>query len=685
MIPPAAPIAPLDVWQQPTPLNEFREAGVLEASDVHLATTLARLAGETDPRVVLAVALAARAPRHGHVGVDLAAVRDQAAAEPSEVTRAAPADPTSGTADPSEVLDRLPWPDPDGWLDAVGASRLVAPAGGTAAPIVVHAGLVYLERYRTYEQVVARHLLQRAAVGPSASSGAQPVARPVARPVAQPVARPVAGATGSVAEQLLTGPGSDRQRAAVRASSGSSLTVLIGGPGTGKTTTVAAMVADLIETGPSGRHRPAPRIALAAPTGKAAARLGEAFREAADRLSPELATALSGTETSTIHRLLRPLPGSRTRFRHDAGDPLPHDVVIVDESSMISLPLMARLLDAIRPDARLVVVGDPGQLASVETGSVLGDIAGPLADSGLGAAAAPDPVADVHGATGAAGPTGPLAGCITVLEHSRRFPPSSPLAELAGAIRRGDVDRAATVLADPSSLTADQGALEWLSVPADADVAIDRVAIDRVVIDRVRGMVVAPLLEVVEHAAAGRARSALDALGRIRVLCAHRLGGFGVERWNAHIEGWLAAEGVDTTGWYPGRPVLVTANDHRNRLYNGDLGVVVLHEERPTVAFEHGDAETDHRLIGPARLDAIETTHAMTIHKSQGSEFDHVVVILPPADSRLASRELLYTAITRARRLVTVVGDQAALAAAISQRTVRASRLRADLWERSSR
>ena len=641
MTAPGSSTAPTDRWQPFPLLGEFRAAGVLEASDVHLATTSARLAGETDPDVVLAVALAARAPRHGHVGVDLAGVRAQAAAEPSDRPRATHAPVSAGAHEPSLALDRLPWPDPDAWLDAVRASPLVAPTDGTTAPIVVHAGLVYLERYRTYEQVVARHLLRRAT---AASPG----------PFDDDV---VDAERPSVAEQLLAGPGSDRQRAAVRASSGSRLTVLIGGPGTGKTTTVAAMVATLIEAVPPGRHTNALRIALAAPTGKAAARLGEAFREAAERLSPDLAAALSSTETSTIHRLLRPVPGSRTRFRHHAGDPLPHDVVIVDESSMISLPLMARLLDAVRPDARVVVVGDPGQLASVETGSVLGDIAGPLADVDE-----PTGVPD--------GTTGPLAGCITVLEHSRRFPPHSPLAELAAAIRRGDVDRAVGVLADPSSAAADQGALEWLSVPADHDVAIEHV----------RELIVAPLLEVVEHAVAGRARPALDALGRIRVLCAHRHGGFGVERWNEHIEGWLAAEGVDTTGWYPGRPVLVTANDHRNRLYNGDLGVVVIDDHRPTVAFEHGDANADHRLIGPSRLDAVETTHSMTIHKSQGSEFDHVVVLLPPDDSRLASRELLYTAITRARHLVTVVGDRDALAAAISQRTLRASRLRADLW-----
>ena len=629
MTAPGPSTAPTDRWQPFPLLGEFRDAGVLEASDVHLATTSARLAGETDPKVVLAVALAARAPRHGHVGVDLAGVRAQAAAEPSDLPHAT-----------HIALDRLPWPDPDAWLDTVRASPLVAPTDGTTAPIVVHAGLVYLERYRTYEQVVARHLLRRAVVAPPG---------PFDVDVAD-------GERSSVVEQLLAGPGSDRQRAAVRAASGSGLTVLIGGPGTGKTTTVAAMVAALIEGAPAERRSTALRIALAAPTGKAAARLGEAFREAAERLPPDLAAALSSTETSTIHRLLRPVPGSRTRFRHHAGDPLPHDVVIVDESSMISLPLMARLLDAVRPDARVVVVGDPGQLASVETGSVLGDIAGPLAE--------------VDGPAGVPDGAGPLAGCITVLEHSRRFPPHSPLAELAGAIRRGDVDRAVGVLADPSSATADQGALEWLSAPADAAAAIDHV----------RELILAPLLKVVEHAVAGRARPALDALGRIRVLCAHRHGGFGVERWNEHIEGWLAAEGVDTTGWYPGRPVLVTANDHRNRLYNGDLGVVVIDDHRPTVAFEHGDANADHRLIGPSRLDAVETTHSMTIHKSQGSEFDHVVVLLPPDDSRLASRELLYTAITRARHLVTVVGDRDALAAAISQRTLRASRLRADLW-----
>jgi len=587
-------------------LAPYRDAGVLSPADVHTAASLARLAHIDSADVVLAVALAARAPRFGHVCVDLHTVADTVAAE------------TETDTESIESVRRLHWPQPDGWLDAVSTSTLVSAAN---APLVVDGSRLYLERYHRYEHDVALHLQRRSAT-------------------------PVSTITPSpeVLDSLLTGEGSQQQRVAVDAALSRDLTVLVGGPGTGKTTTVASLLATLV------RADAELRIALAAPTGKAAARLGEAFRQAAQHLPDHLAPLLASAETSTIHRLLGVQWNSRTRFRHDRHRPLPHDVVIIDETSMVSLPLMAKLLDAVRPDARLVLVGDPGQLASVEAGSVLADVAGPVAE---GQSA-----------------VGPLGGCVSALQYSRRFPPGSPLDRLARAVRAGDAAQALAVLRDPAGEVAGRGALRWLALSgADTEAASE-----------IRGLAVPAAMQVHRHAVSGDAAAALTSVESLRVLCAHRKGTFGVERWNARIEGWLATEGMAVRGWYVGRPVLVTANDYRNNLYNGDLGVVVVEGSRSLVAFAGVEGV---RLFGSAQLESVETVHAMTIHKSQGSEFDHVVVVLPPADSPLATRELLYTAITRARRQVTVVGDQASIEAAINRQVTRSSGLRDLLWPSS--
>jgi len=628
---------PLDVVDA---LRAFREAGVLAAADVHTAAVLARLADERNPTVVLAAALAMRAPRLSHVCVDLATVA--ASIVPDVLVTEADGRVELGAA----AVASLPWPEPSTWVAAMSRSALVV---GAVAPLVLEGSRLYLERYHEYERLVAAELLRRAAV---------------------PIA-PIAPAA-AVLDALLGDDGSDDQRAAVAAALGSALTVLVGGPGTGKTTTVAALLASLVD--PASGVDGGVRIALAAPTGKAAARLGVAFRAAAQLLEPALAERLVAADASTIHRLLGSQRRSASRFRHDRGHPLPHDVVIIDETSMVSLPMMAKLLDAVRPDARLVLVGDPGQLASVEAGSVLADVAGPLAD-----------VDDAPASAAFAG--APLGRAVSVLRRSRRFPPGSPIDRFARAIRRGDADAAIAILrpsdpvfadpmfadpvsADPMRAGAGVAALAWVPHPADASEPGAQV----------RALVTDAAVEVAACAAAGDAAGALARLEQVRILCAHRRGPFGVERWNARLEAWLAAAGCLTAGWYPGRPVLVTANDYRLGLYNGDLGVVVSTDAGPRVAFE--DAGSVPRLVAPVRLESVETVHAMTIHKSQGSEFDHVVVVLPPAGSRLATRELLYTAVTRARSRVTIVGDEPALRAAVQERIIRASGLRDALWPR---
>jgi exodeoxyribonuclease V alpha subunit len=560
---------------------------------------------------VLAAALAVRAPRHGHVCVDLGTVAASAVAE------------TVVIGEGGLSVEQLPWPaDPVRWANEVSVSALVC---ATPAPLVLDGALLYLDRYRAYETAVVEQLSRRA----SRRSGAV---------VPDP-------RLDALLADLLSGEGSDRQRDAVVRALTSDLTVLVGGPGTGKTRTVAALLAALMADGRSLD------IALAAPTGKAAARLAEAFRSLAGDLPDDLGARLSTTPASTLHRLLGWQSRSASRFRHHAGRPLPHDVVIVDETSMVSLPMMAKLLDAVRPDAQLILVGDPGQLASVEAGSVLGDVAIPaLGDDGS-----------------VVRRDGPLRDAVSSLTHSRRFPPRSPLDTFARAVRAGDADAAIAVLADRSSAEADQGALSWQDEPSNSPEAIDCIL----------GLALPAAVRAVQAAADGAIEDALDALGAVRILCAHRRGPDGVERWNDRVEAGLARSGHRVAGWYPGRPVLVSANDYPNRLFNGDLGVVVRRDNRSQVAFPEAP---DPRLIAPSRLTEVETVHAMTIHKSQGSEFEHVVVVVPSAESRLATRELLYTAVTRAQRRVTLVGDEAAIRASIERRVVRASGLADRLW-----
>ena len=581
-------------------LAAFNAAGVLEPADVHAAARIARLGGDAADDVVLALALTVRGVRLGSVCVDLTAVRGT----------------VLGAGDEPVDVSGLPWPDPAPWAAACAASPLVAdgPDAPDGRPLRLVDGQLYLERYWRQEELVRTELTARAdAVG----TGPGPAVDPVR--LRAGLAR-LFGDEGDPREQ--------RQRLAAAVAALRPVTVLAGGPGTGKTTTVAKILALL-------RDRPGapPRIALAAPTGKAAARLQEAVRQAG---VDDLPTA------STLHRLLGWQPG-RSRFRHDLFDRLPYDVIVVDETSMVSLTMMARLLDAVRPDARLVLVGDPDQLASVEAGAVLGDLAR--------APGRPEPHLDA--ALAELGlPTGVVNGVVT-LDHVWRF--GGAVAAFARAVQAGDADAALALLRGGS---ADLEFVETDSAAAPAAVRAD-------VVDA--GVALA--------AAARRADvpEALAALERHRVLCGHRRGPYGVARWSREIERWLAEavpELAEHDEWYPGRPVLVTANDYDTGLYNGDTGVVVATADGPRVAFP------DRAPLAPSRLAEVATVHAMTVHRGQGSQFARVTVVLPPAESPLLTRELLYTAVTRARTFVRVVGSEAAVRAAVARPVSRASGLR---------
>ncbi len=587
-------------------LREYNLAGVLSAADVHVAARLAELAGEPDEQVRLAVALTVRGIREGSVCVDL-----------TEVHRIDPV---------------LAWPDPVAWATKVKASVLVGPG----RPLRWDLELLYLDRYWRQEDQVRADLLARETQLPPSID---------------------ADLLHSSLDRLFSERDSG-QRLAAEVAARRWTTVLGGGPGTGKTTTVARLLAVLHE-----QHGPGLRVALAAPTGKAAARLQQAVQTVTAEFDQQDRERLGTLTASTLHRLLGFRPGEGTRFKHDRDNRLPHDVVVIDETSMLSLTLMARLLEAVRPDARLVLVGDPDQLASVEAGAVLADLV-----AGLTARSLPQPQPQP--------PTGPP----TEPPTQSHIPPTTYEAIVQGA---GDGGRHGVVVLGRTWRF--DGAIAELAVAvrdgnADAALAVLRDGGDSLTLatteEQVRQDVVRAATGIREAAKHGDAVTALHHLDEHRVLCAHRVGPFGVDFWSRKIERWLAEiPGDPREGeWYIGRPLLVTVNDYALGLYNGDVGVVVADKDGPARAvFARGAELVDH---APSRLADIQTVHAMTVHRSQGSQFRRVTVVLPPADSALCTREMLYTALTRAQEHVRLVGTEAELRAAIDRPAARASGLR---------
>lgn len=626
-------------------LGEFNTAGVLSAADVHVAIRLALLAGlgnddPADDEVLLAAALTVRGPRLGHVCIDLSKISADVVID----------------ADFPVDVSALPWPDPPAWASRMAASPLVATgvSGPGNRPLRLIGALLYLDRYWREERAVAADLRVRA----------------------EQVAAGVDMATLSAGLDRLFGRSAaanaepDYQRLAAASAVLRRLTVVGGGPGTGKTTTVAKILALLEEQAAQANAQP-PMVALAAPTAKAAARLQEAVHHQAAELGlgSEVRDRLAATNAGTLHRLLGWRPGSRTRFRHDRDNHLPHDVVIVDETSMVPLSLMAKLVEAVRADARLILVGDPEQLVSVEAGAVLGDVVGPAADGLLMRAPARHLLAEATGedVPAADPPAGAAIGDgIVILRRVRRF--TGGIADLAEAIRQGDTDAAMGVLrGGPDNVT-------WLPVDGAEPSALPA-------LEPVGRAATAVGQQVTAAARAGDGLGALAALGTFRLLCAHKRGRYGVASWTERVERWLAAGVSDFAAggaWYVGRPLLVTKNDHGLQLYNGDTGVVVAVRDGPvTAVFERAGQEF---RISPTRLSSVDTVYAMTVHKSQGSQFDTVAVLLPDPSSRILTRELLYTAVTRAERHLILAGTEEAIRTAVGRPVARASGLGDLLW-----
>jgi exodeoxyribonuclease V alpha subunit len=552
-----------------------------EDIDRHFAEFIGRFGGD-GTLVPLAAAMLSRSTREGNICLPLA-VRPPLPTQLPET-------------------DSFSWPTASVWRSTLAKSKAVGGPEEQTPLVIDESDRLYLRRYWNYQKRLSVALRAKAAGNPARD-------------------RSQAGS----------------QDEAIDAALRNELTIICGGPGTGKTTTVLQILARLLQKPGNERLR----IALAAPTGKAAARLEETLRTGLERLDcPEEVKTRMPVNASTIHRLLG-VRGNSIYFRHDRQNPLPFDLLVIDEASMAALPLLSKLLDALPERCRVVLLGDRDQLASVEPGAVLADIV-----------------------DAAASPTSPLHRSVITLEKNYRFGEASGIQHLCVAVRQGEAANAVHILRDQHYT--DLVSTELNERPA---------------------LVTRFSKAIVEGFSAFTAEkdpaAALGQLKKFRVLSALRRGPFGVERLNRNIEGILQeAELIprNVTSNYAGKPILVSQNDYQLQLYNGDVGILL----PDAAATENPDQlwawfigkENTLRRFAPARLPQHEAAYAMTVHKSQGSEFDRVLFILPDRDAPVLSRELIYTGLTRARSQVELWWSEAVFLEAVARRAERNSGLR---------
>jgi len=572
-------------------LSPFVEAGIFGPIEVHGASYICRAIHHSPSFIdLLSVATAIWATQQGHICAELKLL-DQAA-------RDAVAEGDLGSSG-GEIPNKI-WPSFDEWNRALMASSFVhCPASWSDVavidrPLVYFAGRLYLARQWEDERVVARLLGER-------------------------FHQPLQAVDNTLIDGLFVAPTSDdRQVEAVRKSLANQTSVLMGGPGTGKTYTIARILSANMSAHHATSTRPF-NVALAAPTAKAAARMREsliaALTEEKNLFPADHVDLFGRLEPVTIHRLLGHRPGSGTRFSHDERNPLDLDLVIIDEMSMVSMPLMARLLEALSPQTRLVVVGDPGQLASVENGSILPDLSS---------------VDDLFHQS------------MTTLQISRRNTQTRS-SDFTTAVRQGDSAKSLAIFdsTEDDTLTLIESHDGFNGAESHLGDIINIFQVIR------------------ELAFKNSVEDALDATNRIRVVCAHRNGNYGVAIWNEAIARLVHKK---RQRWSVGDIVVKTRNDVINGLANGENGIVVGQDQDLLFVFRRGTDIVERSI---SSVDDVELAYATTVHKAQGSEFETVVVVVPPKESPLCTRELLYTAATRAKPNLIIIGARSDIEHAI--------------------
>ena len=605
-------------------IHQLISSGAFSDLDRHFAGFIESQAGGERPSLALAAALVSHWRSEGHICLDLAEIAG--ALFPDQ---------------PVEGVKAVTLPSLNKWIWELKNSPVVG-SPGEFKPLILDARhRLYLHRYREYEQSLASEILKRAAEKPNESGSAELGQKLQALLPPQPA--------GALDWQCVAAAAAARQK----------FCVISGGPGTGKTRTLVLILALLLELEQDRKLR----IAVAAPTGKAATRIQDSIRSAKATLACSEAIKTQLPERAmTIHRLLGYIPDS-AYFRHNSEHPLPYDVVAVDEASMVDLALMAKLFQAIPPSARVILLGDKDQLASVEAGAVLGDICSAGGGDGFSAEFS----RHFQSLTGKTLPVSvkagaPLADCVVQLKKNYRFGDQSAIYRLSDAINDGRTDEALTIIRDRGNDRASD--LASASLPRRSELK-----------EALQNRVTKGFSEFLK---ASDPLEALAALARFRVLCTLREGPFGVAGLNQMTEEILEAAGlIKPSGpWYNHRPVMVTRNDYNLKLFNGDIGVILPDAPSgdPRAFFPGPDNEV--RKFLPLRLPEHLTAFALTVHKSQGSEFDRILLVLPDRESPVLSRELLYTGITRARKSVELWFDDKVFRAALARRVSRTSGLR---------
>jgi exodeoxyribonuclease V alpha subunit len=609
-------------------LKKLKDAQSIASIDYYFAKFIAEQSAAESDLVVLAAALVSYELGRGNVCVDLTEIGTPFDLEDANVF----AD-ISLPASISRLLESL----------AIGVCT-------DNKPMILDGNLLYLNRYWHYQEQVAKSILSRCV----------PADNHDQYELKNSLDRLFAG------NDCANKP--DWQKVAAALAVRNRFTVISGGPGTGKTTTVARLLAMLVEMALLA-NQPLPLIKLVAPTGKAAARLTQSIKNAklTVNCSAEVRQAIT-ENASTIHRLLGVIPDS-PHFRHNAQNPLLIDCLVVDEASMVDLPLMAKLLQSLPDSARVILLGDKDQLASVEAGSVLGDICGTTNNEPQQLTYSPQvsewlSVLCDFDVIDSGRETVAVADSVVNLQHSYRFDQHSGIGVLANAVNRGDVDACWQALdAGYEDLHYYRASREnYQQIIAEAVTAyadfLQRVARQE------------PPLDI------------LRAFDRFRLLCVLKEGGYGVYHLNEQIEQALRREGLidSARSWYPGRPVMITQNDYSLGLFNGDVGVALFDESIQQLQVNFIMPDGTVRRVSPGRLPVHETVYAMTVHKSQGSEFDAVLLVLPENMNPVLSRELLYTGITRARKRFFLYANDNVMAKSVVTPTRRVSGLRARLW-----